>query len=101
MPTLLFPDNTVLVNFALINRMDLLARLANGNGQWCASVASECASSAQQPGLEALDAAPRIFGTPLFPDAVEHLDARTFRDELARPGDPPHAHLVRLRRSRS
>jgi hypothetical protein len=28
---LMFPDNTVLINFALINRMDLLARLANGN----------------------------------------------------------------------
>jgi hypothetical protein len=30
--SLMFPDNTVLINFAIINRMDLLARLANGNG---------------------------------------------------------------------
>jgi hypothetical protein len=49
--TLLFPDNTVLVNFAIISRMDLLARLANGNGQWCATVASECARQLESPGL--------------------------------------------------
>jgi len=30
----MFPDNTVLTNFALINRMDLLRRLANGKGRW-------------------------------------------------------------------
>jgi hypothetical protein len=28
----MFPDNTALINFAIINRMDLLERLANGNG---------------------------------------------------------------------
>lgn len=43
MTVLTVPDNTVLINFALINRMDLLSRLANGNGRWCATVATECA----------------------------------------------------------
>ncbi|AEH08929.1 hypothetical protein FsymDg_1462 [Candidatus Protofrankia datiscae] len=54
MAVLLFPDNTVLINFAILNRMDLLGRLANGNGRWCATVAAECDASAQQPGLAAL-----------------------------------------------
>jgi hypothetical protein len=50
----MFPDNTALINFALINRMDLLGRLANGNGRWCATVATECEESAKRPGLAAL-----------------------------------------------
>ena len=60
----LFPDNTVLINFAIIDRMDLLERLANGNGRWCATVASECDLSARKPGLSALADARGIFGSP-------------------------------------
>jgi len=89
----MFPDNTVLVNFAIINRMDLLKRLANGNGRWCATVATECAESARLPELAALSGAEGIFGEPLFPDAAEHQDVRVLRDQLARPGDPPTQHL--------
>jgi len=57
---LIFPDNTVLINFALINRMDLLGRLANGNGRWCATIAAECAESAKRPELAALQGAAEI-----------------------------------------
>jgi predicted nucleic acid-binding protein len=89
----MFPDNTVLINFAIINRMDLLERLTNGNGRWCITVAKECAASARRPELAALDDARNIFGDPLFPDAVENLDVRVLRDELAGPGDAPTAHL--------
>jgi predicted nucleic acid-binding protein len=91
--TLLFPDNTVLINFALINRMDLLERLANGRGRWCASVASECHASAGQPGLGALADADAIFGQPLSPDIAELVDAKLLREELASPGDHRHQHL--------
>ncbi|MEV8148835.1 hypothetical protein AB0O52_11915 [Arthrobacter sp. NPDC080073] len=94
MAVLLFPDNTVLINFALINRMDLLSRLANGNGRWCATVEQECLQSAAYEGLVALGDAADIFGDPLFPETrFEHLNVRTFRDELAEPNDPPHKHL--------
>ena len=94
MPQLLFPDNTVLVNFALINRMDLLRRLVNERGRWCATVASECARSAQEPGLGAMDLASEIFGAPWYPEsAVEHLDVQGLRLELAQPGDDAHTHL--------
>jgi predicted nucleic acid-binding protein len=89
----MFPDNTVLINFAIINRMDLLERLANGNGRWCATVATECAESAKRPELAALDGAGELFGEPLFPDEAEHQDVRVLRDQLAGPGDLPTQHL--------
>jgi predicted nucleic acid-binding protein len=91
--TLLFPDNTVLINFAYINRMDLLERLANGNGHWCASVASECHASAAQPGLSALSHADEIFGPPWMPDTAELVDTKILREELAKPGDHSRQHL--------
>lgn len=90
---LIFPDNTVLINFAFINRMDLLSRLANGNGRWCATVAAECAESARNSQLAALDDAAEIFGEPLFPDQAELQDVRVLRDQLAGPGDPLSKHL--------
>jgi len=94
MTQLLFPDNTVLVNFALINRMDLLERVVNGNGRWCATVASECERSAQEPGLEAMSLAAHIFGDPLYPETgAEHLDVQALRRELAQPGDAAYKHL--------
>jgi predicted nucleic acid-binding protein len=89
----MFPDNTVLINFAILNRMDLLSRLANGNGRWCATVATECAESAERPELAALDGVPDIFGEPFRPDDAEHQDVRVLRDQLAAPGDPPTKHL--------
>lgn len=93
MAVLLFPDNTVLINFAHLDRLDLLEQLANGNGRWCATVARECAASARQPGLAGMRDARRIFGPPWFPDAAELLETRALRDELARPGDHAHRHL--------
>jgi predicted nucleic acid-binding protein len=93
MGVLLFPDNTVLINFAIISRMDLLERLANGNGRWCATVASECEASARQPGLGALTDAEAIFGAPWYPEGAEYLDTYILREELSSPGDSPRKHL--------
>jgi predicted nucleic acid-binding protein len=90
---LMFPDNTVLINSAIISRMDLLAKLANGNGQWCATVAIECTESAKRPDLAALGGAGEIFGQPLFPDQAELQDVHVLRDQLASPGDRPTQHL--------
>ena len=89
----MFPDNTVLINFAIINRMDLLEGLANGNGRWCATVATECAESARLPELAALAGVGEIFGEPLFPSEAEHQDVRVLREQLAGPGDLPTQHL--------
>jgi len=93
MPALLFPDNTVLINFAIINRMGLLEQLANKRGQWCATVASECAVSSKLQNLESLHEASRIFGEPLYPSIVEVQDTLLLRDELASPGDSKTQHL--------
>lgn len=93
MAVLLFPDNTVLINFAIISRIDLLERLANGNGKWCASVAAECARSSEQPHLHALREMADIFGSPLFPGEAEYQDMLVLRAELASPGDPRHKHI--------
>jgi len=91
---LFFADNTVLVNFGHIDRLDVLERVLNGRGRWCATVASECFRSSRVEGLAALRRAPAIFGDPWFPETpVERLDVLVFRDRLAGPGDPPHAHL--------
>jgi predicted nucleic acid-binding protein len=92
-PVLLFPDNTVLINFAYIRRMDLLAKLAR-NSAWCATVAWECGQSSKQPGLQDMTDAHNIFGEPLRPETpAEHTMTRTLRTQLAKPGDGPYKHL--------
>lgn len=89
----LFPDNTVLINFAYIHRMDLLSALAR-NGAWCATVEWECKKSAAQPDLGDLLQARDMFGSPMRPQTQnEHLMTQTFRTQLAEPGDGPEKHL--------
>ncbi|SIJ03828.1 Uncharacterised protein [Mycobacteroides abscessus subsp. abscessus] len=90
MTQLFLPDNTVLINFAIIGRMDLLAGLLNGRGCWCLSIARECANS--QPYQPDLSQAPAIFGPPLIPDRAEHAEALILRDNMATPGDPTTKH---------
>jgi predicted nucleic acid-binding protein len=92
-PTLLFPDNTALVNFGYIDRYPLLERLANGHGAWCGTVAQECDDSAKIPGLSAMSSARSIFGSPWLPAAAEHSSIQILREKLAGPGDGPYAHL--------
>ncbi|WP_457180913.1 hypothetical protein [Mycobacteroides abscessus] len=90
MAKLFLPDNTVLINFAIIGRMDLLAELLNGQGSWCLSISRECANS--QPYQPDLVQASAIFGPPLVPDRAEHEDALFLRDSMASPGDPSTKH---------
>lgn len=47
MSTFLFPDNTVLCNFAAVERLDLLRTVLNGRGRWTAAVAYEASNSAR------------------------------------------------------
>lgn len=42
----LFPDNTVLCNFAVVDSLDLLERLLRGRGRWVEAVAYEAEQSA-------------------------------------------------------
>ncbi|MFT3860589.1 hypothetical protein [Micropruina sp.] len=41
-----FPDNTVLCNFAAVYRLDLLRDWLRGRGRWCEAVAHEASNSA-------------------------------------------------------
>lgn len=83
----------MLVNFGHIDRMDLLERILNGHGRWCASVASAGSRSSTVDGLEALRHAPPSSGQRGSPRPTLGLDILLLRDQLAGPGDPPHAHL--------
>lgn len=47
MTEFLFPDNTVLCNFASVNRLDLLESVLSGRGRWTEAVAYEASRSAQ------------------------------------------------------
>lgn len=51
----LFPDNTVLCNFAAVDRLDLLRSVLGGRGTWTEAVAYEASMSARWlPPLRAL-----------------------------------------------
>ena len=94
MTTYFVPDNTVLVNFARIERMDVLERLVNGKGMWCASVAHECDMSSGLDGLRSIVRAHDIFGEPLYPETgKEHVDTQTIRTSFAKPGESKSKHL--------
>lgn len=55
MTEFLFPDNTVLCNFAAVDRLDLLKSILDGRGRWTEAVAYEATRSAVVlPGLRTL-----------------------------------------------
>src|SRR5713226_8544369 len=47
MTEFLFPDNTVLCNFAAVERLDLLESVLGGRGRWTEAVAYEASRSAR------------------------------------------------------
>ncbi|MGP9017540.1 hypothetical protein ACT1U9_03905 [Streptomyces sp. BR1] len=55
MSDILFPDNTVLCNFAAVERLDLLCAVLDGRGRWTEAVAREARKSARElPALHDL-----------------------------------------------
>ena len=55
MSTYLFPDNTVLCNFAAVDSLDLLKAVLDGRGRWTTAVAYEAARSSRMlPPLRGL-----------------------------------------------
>ena len=88
-----FSDNTVLVNFGYIDRLDVLRSLLNDRGRWCATVADECRQSASVPGLEALGDVASLLGEAERPTPAELINTRLLRDSMAAPGEGARAHL--------
>jgi hypothetical protein len=61
MTEFLFPDNTVLCNFATVECLDLLISVLRGRGRWTEAVAHEAQRSAQViPALASLLASPEL-----------------------------------------
>lgn len=82
MTDFLFPDNTVLCNFATVERLDLLKSVLAGNGCWTEAVAYEAGRSARV--LPALD---------------ELIDAGWLGDAIEIDGDADARQINRIRRS--
>ncbi len=93
MTFLLFPDTTVLTNFVIMDRVDLLAAIVQDRGRWTLTIAGECRRGAKIEGLGALAEMDAIFGTPIAPTVLERSDTALFRARLAKPGEPARQHL--------
>lgn len=94
MGTHFFPDNTVLINFTIIDRQDLLTWFVRGKGVWTLSIARECERSAREPGLAAMNRWSTVLGAPLAPTPAEMVDAHAIADRMRGPGDnAPGQHM--------
>ncbi|WP_297746447.1 hypothetical protein [uncultured Tessaracoccus sp.] len=80
---LVFPDTTVLVNFALVNEMSLLERLVGGNGRWCDTVASECQDQSKKQGLPQMRRADDISGLSRVIKSLVVADDKAVPQRLA------------------
>lgn len=69
MTEFLFPDNTVLCNFAAVDRLDLLKSVLGGRGRWTEAVAFESTRSARF-----LPALRQLARDPWLGDAIEVTD---------------------------
>lgn len=94
MPQFMFPDNTVLVNFALLKRHDIVIWFTRGKVLWALSVARECHRSAQISGLEAMKDWDALLPAPLFPHRGELVNAHHLANSMRRPGETnPAQHM--------
>ncbi len=88
-----FPDTTVLINFQVINRWDVLTELFKDGASWVASVEDECQQWVDDyPNIR--DSAALIFGTAIRPEPAELINIGITRSEMADPTDDhPTKHL--------
>lgn len=90
---LIFPDTTVLVNFAYIQRMDLLEALCNGKRSlWVERVRGETAPWRDKEGTASIAKSDFIFGDPILLSPAQRQQARILRTQMAKPGDSPERH---------
>lgn len=83
----IFPDNTVLINFTLVGRQDLVEWLVRDNGKWCVTVARECKRSAEhKPELYEMRQWDKLFGKPLHASRAELLQASVIASRMHIPG---------------
>ncbi|WBM80590.1 hypothetical protein KIV56_03950 [Cryobacterium breve] len=87
-PDYIFPDNTVLINFAIIGQLPLLKELLQGKGAWVAAVAAECELSVLTGLYPTLGTVAAMMAEPLMPTAAERVDGRAIRNDIAAPYEP-------------
>ena len=88
-----FPDNTVLINMALLGHVEHLRAFVQGRGRWCATIEWEWRQSRDELSLHSADAAVRATcGEVLYPQDREHIDIETLLTSMREPGDPPNKH---------
>lgn len=90
-----FPDNTVLCNFAAVNRLDILRDVLRGRGRWVEAIEFEVHQSAQYiPALTSV-AAEGWLGEPITIDEPRLIEAvsRTRRIVFDGSEDKPLQHL--------
>ena len=95
MAEFLFPDNTVLCNFAAVDRLDLLESVLGGRGRWTEAVAYEASRSVNVlPPLSALATSPYL-GDPIeISDENDvHRVEQIRRAVFGGTGDEPLRHL--------
>lgn len=91
----LFPDNSVLCNFAAVHRLDLLRDFLRGRGRWTAAVAAEAqASERHLPALRTI-ATEGWLGSPIDVDDVDDIRAVEVirRHVFGGPASRPTQHL--------
>lgn len=87
----MFPDNTVLCNFAAVGRLDLLEEHLRGRGRWTEAVAYEWSRSAGHYRVARADADLAWLGDPIeieqpaLVDLVERVRRRVFGGAIERP----------------
>lgn len=70
MPTVLFPDTTVLCNYACIDRIDLLEQIMASQGRWTQAVYAEARQSSRYwPSLNT------VIDRQLLGEPIEVVDA--------------------------
>ncbi len=91
MAAAVFPDNTVLINFGTVDRLNLLEAWLRGRGRWTEAVADEARRSGTfVPALQGLEAAEWL-GTPIEIDdaaaiaEIERLRRNVFGGRTAKP----------------
>ncbi|KQR65746.1 hypothetical protein ASF89_00665 [Frigoribacterium sp. Leaf172] len=84
-----FPDNTVMINFAIIGEMGLLKRLLRGQGQWVGAVEAECEDSYRTGLYIGIDQAFEFMPDPILLEPFETREARLIRQSIADPLDKP------------
>ncbi|WP_221356665.1 hypothetical protein [Streptomyces beigongshangae] len=90
-----FPDNTVLCNFAVVDRVPLLEKVLDGRGRWTEAVAHEARQSAQHiPRLQDIEAR-GMLGEPIAVTDVEEIVAvdRVRRAVFGGAASMPTRHL--------